>query len=66
MDVEEFRKQWKKILIEVGKSEAEVWRSLGSSQSAGNQKTRNGTIKYIEFVNVLDGLGYDVEIVKRK
>ena len=66
MNVDDFRKLWKKILIDVGKSEAEVWRSLGSSQSAGNQKTRNGTIKYIEFVNILDSLGYDVQIIKRK
>lgn len=40
------------------------WRSRGISQPAGNRKLREGTVKYIEFVNILESLGYRVEIKK--
>lgn len=62
MTVDQFRKIWKTILINEGISEAEFWRQRGSSQSAGNQKTRNGTIKFIEFTNILTNLGYKITI----
>lgn len=66
MNKEDLQKLWKKILIDEGISEAEFWRSRGISQSAGNRKLREGTIKYIEFINILNSLGYQVEIKKRR
>ena len=64
MEKEDLQKLWKKILIDEGVSDAEFWRSRGISQPAGNRKLREGTIKYIEFVNILESLGYRVEIKK--
>ena len=66
MEKEDLRKLWKKVLIDEGISEAEFWRSRGISQPAGNRKLREGTIKYIEFVNILNSLGYRVEIKKER
>ena len=65
MTKEDLQKFWKKVLIDEGISETEFWRSHGVSQPAGNRKLREGTIKYIEFVNILDSLGYNVEIKKK-
>ena len=53
MDVEDLKKMWKKILIDEGLSETEFWKRRGVAQSVGNKKMRLGTIKYIEFVNIL-------------
>ena len=64
MDAEDLKKMWKKILIDEGLSETEFWKSRGVAQSVGNKKMRLGTIKYIEFVNRLESLGYRVEIKK--
>ena len=66
LNKEDLQKLWKKILIDEGVSEAGFWRSRGISQPAGNRKLREGTIKYIEFVNILNSLGYQVEIKKRR
>ena len=65
MEKEDLQKLWKKILIDEGVSEAEFWRSRGISQPAGNRKLREGTIKYIEFINILESLGYKVSIEKK-
>ena len=64
MNKEDLQKLWKKILIDEGVSEAEFWRSRCISQPAGNRKLREGTVKYIEFVNILNSMGYQVEIKK--
>ena len=64
MTREDLQKFWKKILIDEGLSETEFWRSRGVSQPAGNRKLREGTIKYIEFINILESLGYEVTIKK--
>ena len=64
MDAEDLKKMWKKILIDEGLSETEFWKSRGVAQSVGNKKMRLGTVKYIEFVNILESLGYRVEIKK--
>lgn len=66
MNKEDLQKLWKKILIDEGFSETEFWRSRGVSQPAGNRKLREGTVKYIEFVNILNSMGYQVEIKKRR
>ena len=64
MYVEDLKKMWKKILIDEGLSETEFWKSRGVAQSVGNKKMRLGTIKYIEFINILESLGYEVTIKK--
>ena len=65
LNKEDLQKLWKKILIDEGFSETEFWRSRGVSQPAGNRKLREGTIKYIEFINILESLGYKVSIEKK-
>ena len=65
MDAAELSKTWKKILIDNALSETQFFEQRGISQQAGNRKIREGTIKYIDFVNLLNDLGYDVTIHKR-
>lgn len=65
MHKEDLQKEWKKILIDAGISETEFFKSRGINQQSGNRKIREGTIKHIEYVNYLNALGYDVQIIKQ-
>lgn len=65
MEKTELLKLWRKILIDEDLSAAEFWKKHGLNEVVWNRKMRAGTVKYIEFVNILDSLGYNVEIKKK-
>lgn len=65
MDLDFFAKEWKKILIDLGKSETEAAKELGENQSNLNRKMRTGTIKAVELANILEHYGYTLKIVKQ-
>ena len=65
MEKAELLKLWRKILIDEDLSAAEFWKKHGLNEVVWNRKMRAGTVKYIEFVNILDSLGYNVEIKKK-
>lgn len=65
MEKAELLKLWRKILIDEDLSAAEFWKKHGLNEVVWNRKMRSGTVKYIEFVNILDSLGYNVEIKKK-
>ena len=65
MEKEDLLKVWRKILIDEDLSAAEFWKKHGLNEVVWNRKMRSGTVKYIEFVNILDSLGYNVEIKKK-
>ena len=64
MEKAELLKLWRKILIDEDLSAAEFWKKHGLNEVVWNRKMRLGTVKYIEFVNILESLGYRVEIKK--
>ena len=64
MEKEEFIKDWKKFLIEIGKSETILAKELGTTQSNLNQKTSKGTIRYLELSNIVEKYGYSIKIHK--
>ena len=64
MEKTELLKLWRKILIDEDLSAAEFWKKHGLNEVVWNRKMRLGTVKYIEFVNILESLGYRVEIKK--
>ena len=64
MEKTELLKLWRKILIDEDLSAAEFWKKHGLNEVVWNRKMRLGTVKYIEFINILESLGYRVEIKK--
>ena len=66
MEKTELLKLWRKILIDEDLSAAEFWKKHGLNEVVWNRKMRLGTVKYIEFVNILESLGYEVTIKKKK
>lgn len=65
LNLDAFRIVWKKILLDSNTNEKELFTSIGDSQQNGNRKIRTGTIKFIEFANLLGKLGYTLEIKKK-
>lgn len=53
-------KDIKKVLVDCGLSEREAAISIGVSPSSLNQKNTNASWRYVDLVNFLDKLGYDV------
>lgn len=66
MDKDTFKKQWKKFLIDIDKSETQLANELGVKQATFNEKMRNATIKYIELSNIVEKYGYTIEIRKKE
>jgi len=64
--MEELKKAWQKILIDLGKSETEVAKELGINQVNLNRKIRTGTIKAIELDELLQKIGYELSIRKKE
>lgn len=66
MNREAVKKAWQHWLIELGKSETEVSKEIGQTQTVLNRKFRNGSVKYAEFVEILEHYGYTLKIVKKE
>ena len=64
MLLDTFQKDWKKFLIEIGKSETQLAKEIGQSQANLNQKTSKGTIKYLELSEIVAKYGYSISIHK--
>lgn len=65
MNKEEFRKMWKKWLIDVGVSETQLAHELGRAQQNLNRSINNASIKYVELSEIIERYGYTVEIRKK-
>ena len=66
MDKEEFVKQWRKWLVDIGISEAELARTIGQSPANLNKKIANGTIRFLELAEILSKFGYKVEFKEER
>ncbi len=64
MTKEQFQKMWKKWLIDVDKSEAEIARENEMFQQNLNAKIKNGSMKYVELSEIVEKYGYTIEIRK--
>ena len=62
---EQFTKEIRKILIEEDTTATELGEKIGESQQNINKKIRNASFGYVDFVNLLDVLGYEVIWVKK-
>ena len=65
MTKEQFQKMWKKWLVDVDKSEAEIARENGMFQQNLNAKIKNGSMKYVELSGIVEKYGYTIEIHKK-
>lgn len=65
MTKEELKKEYQKALIDAGLTEREVAERNGMSQQSLNQKINRGSIKFVEFTNVLESVGKTVKIVDK-
>lgn len=64
MTKEQFQKMWKKWLVDVDKSEAEIARENCTFQQNLNAKIKNGSMKYVELSEIVEKYGYTIEIQK--
>ena len=62
---EQFTKDIKKIMIQEGHTEKSIANLICSHQQNINAKNKSASWRYIDLVNLLDKLGYDVVWVKR-
>ena len=62
---EAMQKDFKKFLIDNDIKQVQLAQILGVTRGAVNQKINNFSWNYIDLVNLLDELGYDVVWVKR-
>ena len=65
MTSEQFKKDLRKLFIEAGTTERQVALKLGIAQQNLNRKINSGTVRAIEFLDILDMLGYEIEIKKK-
>lgn len=65
MDKGEFKRLWKHFLVEIGKSETTIAIEIGKSQQSLNQSINNGSIRFLDFINILGRYGYTFEIKKK-
>ncbi|MBR6511168.1 MAG: hypothetical protein IKT51_02875 [Phascolarctobacterium sp.] len=66
MNQEQFIKDWRKFLIDLGISETELAKALATPQTNLNRKIRTGAIKYLELSEIVERFGYTVEIRKKE
>lgn len=61
----DLQKDFKKIMIDTDNTQVKLAELLNVSQPAIQKKFKNFSWRYIDLVNLLDQLGYDVVWVKR-
>lgn len=65
MDKQYFQKQLKKLMIDENINQKKLGELTGTTQQVAGRKILNFSWRYIDLVNLLDELGYDVVWVKR-
>lgn len=66
MTKDEFKIMYRKLLVECQLSESELARQLGTSSQGLGKKINAGSMRFLEFINILDYLGYEFKIDKKK
>lgn len=65
MTIIDFEKMMKKFFIDANTNTARVAKMLGTSRQNFSTKIKNGSLRTIEFFDILDMLGYEIEIKKK-
>lgn len=60
MNKDILKKEWKKLLIDNDVTEKELALKIGTKQQTLNKKINSGSIRYIEFEELLNALGYEL------
>ena len=63
---DEFIKDFKKALIDSNSNMSQLAKQLNKTQGTISQQVNGATFRYVDLVNILDMLGYNVVWVKRK
>lgn len=66
MNKEEFRKMWRKWLIDVDTTETQIAKESGRIQQNFNRTIANGSIKYLELSEIVERYGYTIDIRKKE
>lgn len=66
MKKEDFIKDWKKFLIDIGKSETELAKEIKKEQSGINRRINSGSFKYLELSDIVEKYGYSIKIHKKQ
>lgn len=66
MEQEDFIKMWRKFLVDIGKTQAEVAEATGQSRQNFGQKINNGTIRFLDIQNIAEKYGYTLEFRKNE
>lgn len=66
MTVDELQKFWKKWLIDIDSTETAVAKEMGKQQQNLNRSIKNGSIKFLTLVNILEAYGYNISITPDK
>ena len=64
MKKEDFIKDWKKFLIDIGKSETELSKEVKIEQSGINRRINSGSFKSLELSEIVEKYGYSIKIHK--
>lgn len=64
-NIRDLQKEIKKLMIDENLTQLKIAELLDVSQPAIQKKFKNFSWRYIDLVNLLDKLGYDVVWVKR-
>ncbi len=66
MDKKQLKKLWTAFLIDNGLKNVDVAEKLGITGSALGQRINNGSIRFIDIVNIFESYGYVVGIHKKQ
>lgn len=65
MDAKDLKREWQVFLAMNGLKNPDVAKQIGITNSALWQRINNGSLKYIDFVNILDAYGYTLRLEKK-
>lgn len=66
MDDKDFKKLWSNFLIDSNITNADVAKWQGVTRSAISQKVNNNSMRFSDFVKILEHYGYTIKIIKKE
>lgn len=66
MDKKDLKKMWQLFLIDSGTSNKLISTKINSSPQVLGRKINSGTIKLLEFADILEKYGYQLKIEKKE
>lgn len=66
MDQKDFKKMWSNFLIDIDKKAIDIANDEGVTRQTISRKINNASIRFVDFVNILERYGYTVKIIKKE